>query len=69
MFSVYKIDPVTDYLSIDQINNNRRQEFIDLIKNRSIYDFKTNVSPNDKIITLSTCYGKKRLVVHGVLTK
>ena len=38
---------------------------------RSIYDFKTDISPEDKIITLSTCNstGKKRIAVHAKLIK
>ena len=34
------------------------------------YDFKTTVSANDKILTLSTCYNKKeRVVMHAKLIK
>ena len=42
-----------------------------MIKNRSIYDFNTNVTTSDKIITLSTCYknNKNKLVVHAKLLK
>ena len=44
--------------------------FLNKIKARSIYDFKTTVSANDKILTLSTCYNKKeRVVMHAKLIK
>jgi hypothetical protein len=41
--------------------------FIKMITDRSIYNFNTEVSTSDKIITLSTCYkdSSKRLVVHA----
>ena len=69
IFSVYEITPTIDYLqskfnSIDTYN-----EFLTLIKNRSTFDFNTNIDTNDKIITLSTCnnIGNKRVVVHAKL--
>ncbi len=71
VFSTYTISPTTDYLqsifnSIDNYEN-----FLNTLKNRSIYDFKTDISPEDKIITLSTCNstGKKRIAVHAKLIK
>ena len=37
---------------------------------RSIYDFKTKVTAEDKILTLSTCYSDtERTVVHAKLIK
>lgn len=41
--------------------------YIDMIKNRSIKDFNVEVSDNDNIVTLSTCYqgANDRLVVHA----
>ena len=47
------------------------QEFINTLKNRSIYNFNTDVTINDKILTLSTCdnTGQKRVVVHAKLVK
>ena len=39
-----------------------------LIKGRSIYDFKVDLNENDKIITLSTCADENnKYVVHAVL--
>ena len=41
-----------------------------MLINRSIYDFKTSISENDKILTLSTCYNDdERLVLHAKLIK
>ena len=65
VFSVYKILNTDDYLKLN-LNNN----FLKLIKNRSDYKFDTDVNINDKIITLSTCYGNdSRVVMHAKLIK
>ena len=61
VFSIYNIPTTIDYLDIDNID-------IDLIRNRSIYDFGIDVSDNDRILTLSTCYdNSRRIVLHAKL--
>ena len=68
VFSIYSIDVTSDYLYINFENDESYQNFINLIKGRSNYQFNTNVTVNDKILTLSTCLDNdKRLVVHSVL--
>ena len=68
VFSIYSIDVTSDYLYINFENNESYQNFINLIKGRSNYQFNTDVTVNDKILTLSTCLDNdKRLVVHAVL--
>ncbi len=70
VFSVYQTKVTDDYLKINFIDDARHQEFIDLIKGRSIHDFKTNVTPENQIITLSTCAnGDERIVLHAKLIK
>ena len=71
IFSIYKVDYTTDYLKVKFDSKNEKKDFIKLIKGRSSYKFNTNVSEDDKILTLSTCTGNnnKRLVVHAVLLK
>lgn len=66
IFSIYTIDVTTDYLQI-VFSNKEFENFLNKIKNRSIYNFKSEVTVKDKIITLSTCYksGNKRLVIHA----
>ena len=66
IFSIYVIDTTTDYLQV-VFSTKDFKSFIDKIKSRSIYNFNTEVTSNDKIITLSTCYksGNKRLVIHA----
>ena len=46
------------------------QEFLDTINGRSLYDFNTILTTDDKVLTLSTCYSDtERTVVHAKLIK
>lgn len=68
IFSVYIIETTNDYIKTSFQSDNEYQEFIDMIKNRSIVSFDTNVTISDKILTLSTCHGSyKKLVIHAKL--
>lgn len=70
VFSLYVIKTTSDYLKIDFSSDSSYEEFLDMIKSRSYYEFETSVNTSDKIITLSTCYNKKeKLVLHGKLIK
>lgn len=67
VFSIYGIDVTSDYLVTNFLNPEDKQAFIDLLKNRSEYQFDTGVTVNDKILTLSTCLDtNERFVVHAV---
>ena len=69
IFSIYRIDTTDDYLKTT-FKDNEFLEWIELIKNRSMYDFKIDIDEYDKIITLSTCYKHvKKLVIHGKLIR
>lgn len=70
IFSIYTIEPETYYLTTT-FSDESFNKFINTIKNRSIYNFNTEVTIDDKIMTLSTCdnTGKKRVVIHGKLIK
>lgn len=71
IFSVYKVAPTTDYLQVRFYSAENYQKFLNTIKNRSAYNFSTEVTEKDRIITLSTCddTGTKRVVVHAKLIK
>lgn len=71
IFSVYKIEPTTDYLQSKFNSTITYEEFLHKLKNRSTYNFNLDLNYTDKIITLSTCddIGTKRVVVHAKLTK
>lgn len=69
IFSVYKIATTSDYLQT-VFNDNEFESFISLIKNRSSYNFETEVTNEDKVLTLSTCYNDNdKMVVHAKLIK
>lgn len=69
VFSVYKIDPVVDYLRTSFSSDDEYENWLNTLKNRSIYNFNESVSSEDKILTLSTCddSGNKRVVLHAKL--
>ncbi len=66
VFSVYRIPNTNDYLRTLFRNDNDFLEFITMLKNRSVYNFGTEISEKNQIITLSTCIGKgDRMVLHA----
>lgn len=69
IFSVYKIEPTTDYLQAKFNSTTEYQNFLNKLKNRSNYNFNLEVNYTDKIITLSTCdnIGTKRVAIHAKL--
>lgn len=71
VFSTYTIDREGYYIKTNFSSDEEYKEFIKTIKARSIYNFNTNVTTNDKILTLSTCtnIGQGRTVVHAKLMK
>lgn len=72
VFSVYKIEPESYYLTTSFKNNDSYLQFLNTIKNRSIYNFNVDLNETDKVITLSTCSdiaGTGRIVLHAKLIK
>lgn len=70
IFSVYKIPEESYYITTEFNSDSDYEKFLNVIKNRSIYNFNTNLNINDKILTLSTCYSDtERTVVHAKLIK
>lgn len=69
VFSVYTIKETADYLQIDFSSKEKYQEYLNTSLERSIKDFKTIPTTNNKIITLSTCYqdSNQRLIVQAKL--
>lgn len=68
VFSVYKIR-VEDKYIMTSFEKGEFLEFIEEMKNRSLYNFKIDVSEDDQILTLSTCilFDEYRLVLHAKL--
>lgn len=71
IFSIYQIKPEVYYLKTYFETTEEHQEFLDTLKNRSIYNFNEELTPSDKILTLSTCSddGTKRAVIHAKMVK
>ena len=70
IFSVYKIKEESYYITTYFKDDKSYISFLDKLKSRSLYDFKTNLNKDDKILTLSTCYSDtERTVVHARLIK
>lgn len=70
IFSVYKIKAESYYITTNFASDNEYQDFLNTITSRSKHKFKVEVSTEDKILTLSTCYtDAERTVVHAKLIK
>ena len=70
IFSVYVIETESYYITTNFVSDNEYQTFLDTIKSRSKYNFNTELSINDSILTLSTCYSDtEKTVVHDKLIK
>ena len=70
IFSIYEIEPEIYYLQ-NNFYKKEYEEFLEVIKSRSIYNFNVDLDSNSKILTLSTCTNnnKNRRVVHAVRIK
>lgn len=68
IFSVYTIEPEIYYLTTG-FTDETYDTFLKTIASRTIYNFGTDVSINDKVLTLQTCTntGNRRIVVHAKL--
>jgi len=70
VFSVYKIETTNDYLQTSFSTKADYQSFLEKIKSRSALNFDVSLNPEDKILTLSTCYNKtEKVVMHAKLIK
>lgn len=72
IFSIYTIKPEVYYLKTYFNNKEEHQEFLNILKERSIYQFTDEtLTTDDKILTLSTCSddGTKRIVIHAQMVK
>ena len=70
IFSIYHIPTTNDYIRTHFSSQEHFKVFIELLLERSLFDFHTTVNENDFVLTLSTCYGdKEKMVVHAKLIK
>lgn len=70
VFSLYHIKTTSDYLYNNFDSDEEYMAFIEKIKGRSVHNFPVEVTPFDKIVTLSTCYNNtEKMVLHAKLIK
>lgn len=71
IFSVYKVKAESYYIYTQFNNDAEYEKFLKTMKDRSIYNFGIDLTKDDKILTLSTCFNDNgiRLVVQAKLVK
>ncbi len=68
IFSIYTIPTTSDYLKTKFSSDTEAYNFFKMLKSRSRYEIDSSLSPDDTILTLSTCYNDvEKLVVHARL--
>ena len=67
VFSVYSIIPEDYYINTAFSSDEEYEEFLQVIKKRSIHNFNVDLDKDDQILTLSSCIenGTKRIVLHA----
>ena len=67
VFSVYKTHQSNFNNDTDFENDQIFENYLNLSKNNSIYDFNVNITPSDKILTIYTCANNNqyRIIVHA----
>lgn len=70
VFSVYRIETTSDYIQTTFLHDKEFEDWLNMLVNRSYYNFNTNLNSSDKILTLSTCYNdSEKVVLHAKLIK
>ncbi len=71
VFSVYTIKAESYYITTDFDSEASYKEWLKDMLNRSLFNFKTSINTNDKVLTLSSCYTSNdvRMVLHAKLIK
>lgn len=69
IFSSYHLNPTDDYLVVS-FQNNEFETWLKMVSDRSIINYNTTATTEDKILTLSTCFSDtERMAVHAKLIK
>ena len=71
VFSTYSVRAEDYYINTGFNNDKEFDKFVNTLKDRSVYNYGTEINGTDKILTLSSCIGdgRKRVVLHAKLIK
>ena len=71
VFSLYTIEQASYYITTDFSSDDEYSEWLNTMLKRSKFNFKTSISKEDKVLTLSSCYTSDgiRVVLHAKLIK
>ncbi len=71
VFSTYTIKAESYYIKTDFDSDTEYEKWLNDMLNRSVFDYKTSVNKDDKVLTLSSCYTSDgiRVVLHAKLIK
>jgi sortase B len=72
IFAIYTTSPNFYYIQTDFASDKEYMDLITKMKNKSYFDFDVSLTPNDKILTFSTCaydYPEARLAVNAKLVQ
>lgn len=70
VFSSYTIPTTNDYIQTDFASDEEYENFLSMLKERSVHDYHVTLTCEDQILTLSSCYNSTdKIVVHAKLIK
>lgn len=72
IFSTYQIPDTNDYIQTDFADDDDFVNFLQMLQNRSNFNYHVEVKPSDQILTLSTCANttaSDKIVVHAKLIR
>ena len=71
VFSIYHIPTTNEYIKTDFKYNQEFKIFAEKLKEKSDFNFNTDIQETDRILTLSTCQNNNggRIVVQAKLIK
>lgn len=72
IFSTYQVPDTNDYIQTDFENDTEFSDFLQLLQNRSKFQYHVDLKPTDHILTLSTCANTNsgdKIVAHAKLIR
>lgn len=72
VFSTYQIPDTNDYIQTDFSDDAEFDSFLGLLQSRSNFQYRAELNPTDRILTLSTCANTNsgdKIVIHAKLVR